>query len=208
MLCHLVLKGGQALPQFIIAGSGVCAFIAHIFFDGHRGHAGFCHAGRCFIFHGRVHFTVYSRLHGVFFRVGFHVCPGFFQKLVASGTVPVIVIPDRILFIIVLVVIFGWVEFSKRENIRYDRFVELSRSFQLLFGFFGQTFLGFIGIENSASILGTPIYKLSSRIRGIHMSPEIIQQLFIGDLGWIVDDFHGLQMSGAAGRNLIISRVF
>ena len=40
------------------------------------------------------------------------------------------------------------------------------------------------------------------------MVPENIQKLFIGDLAWVVDHFHGFHMAGTSGRYLLIGGVF
>src|SRR3972149_4691776 len=52
------------------------------------------------------------------------------------------------------------------------------------------------------------IAELRVRSGWIDAMPEVVQQLFITDLGWIVGDLYSFGMNGPAFRHLFIARVF
>ena len=72
-------------------------------------------------------------------------------------------------------------EFIEFDDFRHDRFGKPPGFSQCFFGFFREPPLLFIMIKNGASVLRSPVTELSSRVRGVHVSPEELEQLLIAD---------------------------
>src|SRR4030065_2537432 len=96
---------------------------------------------------------------------------------------PVETIPESMVLVIVLVILFCLIKFCELKNLRNDRFIELSGFSQGLFRFLGQSFLLFIVIENGTAILGPAVHKLSAPVGRVDMYPESVEQFFIAYLG-------------------------
>ncbi len=65
-----------------------------------------------------------------------------------------------------------------------------------------------LAIEDGHAVLAAAVHELTAAVGGVHMPPENIQQLVVGDFIRVVDDFHGLDVARAAGRHLVVSGVF
>ena len=104
-------------------------------------------------------------------------------------------------------VILGRVKCTQRKDFGDDRFVQPTRGRQLLLGGLGHSTLLVVGIENDTSILRPPVDKLTTGIRGVHVSPEHVEQLLVGDFGRVINHLHGLHVPGATGRNLLVGGI-
>src|SRR4030042_3971171 len=117
---------------------------------------------------------------------------------------PIETIPERMVFIIILVILFCLIKFCELKNLRNDRFVERSGFSQGLFRFLSRSFLLVIVIENGTAILGAAVHKLSAPVARIDMFPESVEQFFVAYFGWIIIDLNGFYMTCLSGGYLRI----
>src|SRR4030042_2181086 len=117
---------------------------------------------------------------------------------------PIETIPERMVFMIILVILFCLIKCCELKNLRNDRFIELSGFSQGLFRFLNQSLLLVIVIENGTSILGAAVHKLSVPVARINMLPESVEQFFITYFGRIVIDLNGFYMTCLSGGYLRI----
>src|SRR5439155_13189764 len=107
--------------------------------------------------------------------------------------------------VVVLVVVLGLVEWSGRYNLGLDRLLEA----RLIFGLRGlrQALLLVVVVEDRRAVLVAAIAELAVLRERIVVVPEHVEELFVGDLGRVVDDLDRLGMAGAAAADVIIGRI-
>src|SRR5512140_2053800 len=91
-------------------------------------------------------------------------------------------------------VLLGIVKLFERDDLGYDRFGKPPRLSQFLFGFFREPPLLLVVVKDRTPVLGPPIDKLPSAVRGIDMSPKDIEQLLISHLRGVIKYLDGLDM--------------
>src|SRR5687767_12852367 len=62
-------------------------------------------------------------------------------------------------------------------------------------------------IEDGRAILVAGVTELRVGCEWIDVAPENIEQPFIADFFWIIGYLDGFSMAGAAGHNLLVSRI-
>lgn len=110
-----------------------------------------------------------SRVHFCFFRRGhdpLSAGPDLLQELVPAGAGAVEPVADRVLFGIILVVVFGRIKRPQRKNLGCNRVVEAAFGFRCLLGSLGQLPLLAVRIEYDTAVLRSPVDKLSAGMRG------------------------------------------
>ena len=104
-------------------------------------------------------------------------------------------------------IVFGLVELGKLGDFSYYGFFKTLRFVQLLFGPLSESLLFIIVIEDRRPVLWAAIDELPARVRWVHMSPEDVEQFFVGDFLGVKDHLNGFNMSRTTCRNLIVGGV-
>lgn len=114
-------------------------------------------------------------------------------------------IPVGILVEIILVIVFGLIEFRKRHDLRHDGVLEfrLRGGFRFLCG----GLLRVVLVENHGPVLGAVIWSLPVEGRRIVRGPEYFQERLKTDLRGVELQLHHLGMAGFPGANLLVGRV-
>ena len=101
---------------------------------------------------------------------------------------------EAALFEVLLVVLFRTPEGGSRNNLGYDGPFEFSRALESFLGRSGKRLLLRGVVENHRSVLGSHVGPLAVQRGGIVVLPENCQEIVVGDLCGIIDDFNRLGM--------------
>src|ERR1700731_2113060 len=112
----------------------------------------------------------------------------------------------RVLAVILLVIIFRRPKSCRRQNLGYDRLVELSRFCEFFFRFFGDLFLLVVGIKDSGPITRPDVGKLAVTLRGINLPPINIQQPRERDARRVVCNLDRFAVFGFFRRDQFVGR--
>ena len=152
---------------------------------------------------------LFSHFHGHFHGLVVPLrSPNLIEKLVASRTVAIHIIMNRTFLVKILVILFRRVKLFSLDDGSHDFLVEAFTRFKVLFGLVSQSFLLFILNKYPGNVLCAAIHKLPAVIGRIDTSPKNFQQIFIGNLLWIIMDLNRLNMFGQAACHCFIGRVF
>src|ERR1700722_3068708 len=102
---------------------------------------------------------------------------------------------------VILMIGFGGVEGFERRDLSDDRSAEYFGGVELLDVGVGDFLLVGILVENYGTVLGAVVWALVVEFGGIVDGEKDAEQLAVGDLRWIVDDFHGFGVAGIAAAD-------
>src|SRR5262249_58116175 len=124
------------------------------------------------------------------------LAPQLLEPGVASAIETIEFIADRILHVVILMVLFGFVERAGRHDSGLDRLLEalLNRRLRGL----RQRALLVGMIEDRAAVLVAVVAELPILRQRIDVVPEHVEQLLIAHLGRVVHDLHRFSVAGAA----------
>lgn len=128
----------------------------------------------------------------------------FFQFRTDDKTAVAVLLP--VVAVVVHVVLFRRIERFRRVDPGDDGDVIACRFIGN--GFFRSASLGFVMVEDDASVLGADIFPLTVELGGIVKFEEPFQQGFVGDESWVVHDADGFRMARFPRADFFIGRVF
>src|ERR1700676_1266960 len=106
---------------------------------------------------------------------------------------------------VVLVVVLGGVEGLEGDDLRDDGLRINFCSVELRDISFGDFLLPLVRIENGRAVLRAVIRALAIELSGIVPDgKKDHENLAVGNLGWIEDDFHGFGVAGFAGADISV----
>jgi hypothetical protein len=106
--------------------------------------------------------------------------PELSEASIAAAAIAINFVADGVLFIIILVIIFGRIEFQGGNDFSHDRLFETTQE-ALLRGF-RKSLLRFITIKNGGSILAAGVTELRIGGERIDNAPRHIEQFFIAEI--------------------------
>src|SRR6516165_6354739 len=124
------------------------------------------------------------------------LAPQFLEPGVASAIEAIEFVADGILHVVILMVLFGFVERAGRHDCGLDRLLEAFRNRRLR-GFRQRALLVAV-IEDRAAVLVAVVAELPILGQRIDVVPEHVEQLLIAHLGRVVHDLHCFGVAGAA----------
>src|SRR5262249_15103834 len=133
------------------------------------------------------------------------LAPQLFEPGIAPAIEAVEFVADGILHVVILMVLFGFVERAGRHDCGLDRLLEALLNRRLRG--FRQRSLLLAMIEDRAAVLVAVIAELPILRQGIDVVPEHVEQLVIAHLGRVVDDLYRFGMPGAAVRDLLVAGI-
>src|SRR5262245_7962736 len=133
------------------------------------------------------------------------LAPQLFEPRIASAIEAVEFVADRILHVIILMVLFGFVERAGRHDRGRNGLLEAFRNRHLR-GLRQRALLVAV-IEDRAAILVAGVAELPILRQRIDVVPEHVEQLLIAHLGRVVHDLHRFGVAGAAARYLLVAGI-
>src|SRR5262245_32545064 len=130
------------------------------------------------------------------------LAPQLFEPGIPSAIEAVEFIADGILRVVILMVLFGFVEWAGRQDCGLDGLLEAFRNRRLRG--FRQRALLIAVIEDRAAVLVAVVAELPILRQGIDVVPEHVEQLVIAHLGQVVHALHRFGMAGAAARDVLV----
>src|SRR5262245_45530960 len=133
------------------------------------------------------------------------LAPQLFEPGIASAIEAVEFVEDGILHVIILMVLFGFVERAGRNDGGSNGLLEAFRNRRLR-GFSQHTLLVAV-IEDRAAVLVAVVAELPILRQRIDVVPEHVEQLLIAHLGRVIHDLHRFGVAGAAARYLLVAGI-
>jgi hypothetical protein len=127
------------------------------------------------------------------------VSPDFFQVFITAGIASIELIPNRMLFVVILMVILSPVKCRNRSDFRNDGLIVSGRPFEFIPGLFSQPLLLLRMIKDRRPVLRASVNELASGIRGIDLPPEYIEK-------WPPSRRRGLQRGAPYTRSSLRQR--
>src|SRR6185312_5486598 len=118
------------------------------------------------------------------------LAPDLLEALGTAAAPFVVLVSDRILVVVILVVVLRRREGRHRKDLGCHLLLEAV--FDLLLGLFGERLLLVIADEHDALIGAALVAELSVGVERVDIVPVMIEQLGVGDLGWVVGHLDGL----------------
>ena len=133
--------------------------------------------------------------------------PQLLESLVTTAAITVVFVPERIFFVVVLMIFLGRIEFTCLNDLGHYRFPERLVFLKSFFLLQGTALLLFAGIEDGASVLIAAITELAIFDSRVDVAPEDVQQLVVTDFGRVEDDLDHFGVSRTTGGNLLVSGI-
>src|SRR5215831_13665109 len=131
--------------------------------------------------------------------------PQLLKPDVASAIETIEFVADGILHVVILMVLFGFVERPGWHDCGLERLLEALLNRRLRG--FRQRPLFVAVIEDRAAVLVAMVAELPILRQGIDVVPEYVEELVIANLGRVVDDLHRFGVAGAAARHLLVAGI-
>src|SRR5437763_462703 len=129
--------------------------------------------------------------------------PELLQAGVAAAAKAVTLVASGALFVAVLVILLGGIGRRRRDRPRHDLSLETRLLFELAFGGFGGVPLRVVQVEDRRAVLVSVVAELSAALQRVHVVPEDLQQLLVGDLRGVERDLDRLRMPRRSGGDFL-----